>query len=238
MKRVAIVQSNYVPWRGYFDLIRSVDEFILLDDVQYTKHSWRNRNRIKTSNGTIWLTIPVRCRGGPPADAVEIADPGWAKRHLKTLAAAYGRATGYEYWEEWLKELYLGREFASLSHVNRVFLESICRALGVSTSLTQSRRYPVKGSKSERVLELCLAAGAQEYVSGPAARSYLDEGAFRREGIALRWFEYPSYPAYQQRWPPYEPRVSILDLLLNTGPDAGSFLSELSGTATAVVGVK
>ena len=173
MKRVAIVQSNYVPWRGYFDLISSVDEFILLDDVQYTKQDWRNRNRINTENGVVWLTIPVH-----------------------------------------------GADSSMLSEVNRAFLERICAELGVTTPLISSSRYAVSGTKSRRLLDLCLAAGADEYLSGPAARSYLDEGLFERGGVSVRWFEYPEYPAYPQLYPPFEPRLSILDLLLNVGAES------------------
>ena len=225
MKRVAIVQSNYVPWRGYFDLIASVDEFILLDDVQYAKGGWRNRNRIKTAGGPIWLTIPVHSSGRRRIDEVEIADLSWAERHLKTLAQAYGRAPGYRRCEPWLTEVYLEARYTTLSEVNRAFLGRICAELGIPTRLTESRRYAAGGNKSRRVLELCQAAGADEYVSGPAARSYLDESLFERAGIGVRWFSYPDYPRYPQLHPPYEARLSILDLLLNTGPDAPRYLA-------------
>ena len=220
MKRVAIVQSNYVPWRGYFDLISSVDEFILLDDVQYTKQDWRNRNRIKTENGVVWLTIPVHGGLHKRIDQVEIANPGWASRHLATLTHAYRSAPGLERCLPWLTELYMEADSSMLSEVNRAFLERICAELGVTTPLISSSRYAVSGTKSRRLLDLCLAAGADEYLSGPAARSYLDEGLFERGGVSVRWFEYPEYPAYPQLYPPFEPRLSILDLLLNVGAES------------------
>jgi hypothetical protein len=220
MKRVAIVQSNYVPWRGYFDLISSVDEFILLDDVQYTKQDWRNRNRIKTENGVVWLTIPVHGGLHKRIDQVEIANPGWASRHLATLTHAYRSAPGLERCLPWLTELYMEADSSMLSEVNRAFLERICAELGVTTPLISSSRYAVSGTKSQRLLDLCLAAGADEYLSGPAARSYLDEGLFERGGVSVRWFEYPEYPPYPQLHPPFEPRLSILDLLLNVGAES------------------
>jgi hypothetical protein len=224
VKRVAIVQSNYVPWRGYFDLINSVDEFILLDDVQYTSRDWRNRNRIKTQNGISWLTIPVHGGRDRRIDQVEIADPGWGQKHLATLTLAYGSAPGFTQCLPWLAELYQGGGRSMLSEVNRAFLERVCAELGIETALTRSSDYKAGGSKSRRLLELCLAAGADEYVSGPAARSYLDQAMFEREHLAVSWFDYPEYPAYPQLHPPFEPRISILDLLLNTGAGARGFL--------------
>lgn len=231
MKRVAIVQSNYVPWRGYFDLIDSVDEFILLDDVQYTVRDWRNRNLIKTPSGLRWLTIPVSGGRHQRIDQVEIADPDWGPRHLHALTRAYGSAPGFERHRPWLSELYLDAERAMLSDVNRAFLERICAELGVGTPLVRSESYGARGAKSRRLLDLCLAAGADEYVSGPAARSYLDEELFAREGVRVSWFSYPEYPAYPQLHPPYEPGVSVLDLLLTTGAGARRYLAPAVGEA-------
>lgn len=224
MKRVAIVQSNYVPWRGYFDLIASVDEFILLDDVQYTTRDWRNRNRIKTPGGVRWLTIPVHGGRDRRIDEVEIADPGWGAKHLDVLTQAYRSSPAFDATMDWLSEVYADRGRTLLSEVNRAFLERICAELGIATRLTGSAQYGAGGVKSRRLLELCLAAGAGEYVSGPAARSYLDEGVFRDEGISVSWFEYPHYRPYPQLHGPYEPRVSVLDLLLSVGAEAPEYM--------------
>ncbi len=220
MKRVAIVQSNYVPWRGYFDLISSVDEFILLDDVQYAKGSWRNRNRIKTAAGPIWLTIPVHTSGRRRIDEVEIADPGWAERHLKTLAQAYGRAPGYCWCEPWLTELYSGAEYATLSEVNRAFLGRICSELEYRTLLIRSSRYGVERDQEpaaaralpgRRRRRVRLGPGRPELPGRETVRAGGDEGALVRVPGATR--------PYPQLHPPYEPRLSILDLLLNTGAE-------------------
>ena len=218
MKRVAIVQSNYIPWRGYFDLISSVDEFILLDDVQYTKQDWRNRNRIKTENGVVWLTIPVQGGLHKRIDQVEVANPGWASRHLATLTQAYRSAPGLERCLPWLTELYQEANSSLLSEVNRAFLERICAELGVTTPLVPSRLYGASGTKSRSLLELCLAAGADEYLSGPAARSYLDEGLFERAGMRSAGSSTRSTRRYPQLYPPFEPRLSILDLLVAWAP--------------------
>jgi hypothetical protein len=225
-KSVAIVQSNYVPWRGYFDLIASVDEFILLDDVQYTRRDWRNRNRIKTPRGPQWLTIPVRVSGRYTQLIcdTEVDDRAWAKRHWEIVQLNYGGAPGFDYAREFVEEMYRSVPGTGLSEINRHFLERICGRLGIETPLTDSRTYAAEGTKSERLIDLCRRAGATEYLSGPSAKAYLDEERFAAAGISVSWFSYGPYPEYAQAHPPFEPQVSILDVLLCTGEDAPQFV--------------
>ena len=225
-KRVAIVQSNYIPWRGYFDLIASVDEFIVLDDVQYTRRDWRNRNRIKTPQGPQWLTIPVRVSGRYTQLICETAvdDDSWAERHWEIVRLNYRDASGFDYAREFVEELYRTVPGTHLSEINRHFLERICGQLGVATPLTDSRAYAAEGTKSDRLIDLCRKANATEYLSGPSAKAYLDEERFSTAGIAVSWFSYGPYPDYEQVHPPFEPQVSILDVLLCTGEDARRFV--------------
>jgi hypothetical protein len=225
-KRVAIVQSNYVPWRGYFDLIASVDEFVLLDDVQYTRRDWRNRNRIKTATGTRWLTIPVQVSGRYTQTIAEtrVADEGWAAQHWSIVRQSYAEARGFAEAAPFVEELYASVPDPSLSEVNRHFLAAICRRVEIGTPLTPSRDYRAEGTKTARLLDICRKAGATTYVSGPAAKDYLEEEAFAAAGIDVEWFEYGPYPAYEQVHPPFEPRVSILDTLLCTGARAAAFV--------------
>ena len=225
-KRVAIVQSNYIPWRGYFDLICSVDEFVLLDDVQYTRRDWRNRNRIKTAQGTRWLTIPVQVSGRYTQTIAEtnVADDEWAEQHWSIVRQSYRDATGFEDGAPFVERLYASVPGPSLSDVNRHFLEAICDRLEIGTRLTRSRDYEPQGSKTERLLDICRKSGATTYVSGPAAKEYLEEGAFAAHGIEVEWFEYGPYPEYEQPHPPFEPQVSILDTLLCTGAAAAQYL--------------
>jgi hypothetical protein len=225
-KRVAIVQSNYVPWRGYFDLIASVDEFILLDDVQYTRRDWRNRNRIKTPEGPRWLTIPVKVRGRYTQSIreTEVADPAWAERHWRILEQSYRGSRGFDDAGPFVEGLYAEAPREYLSHVNRRFLEGICARLGIETPLTDSLDYGPEGVKSERLIDLCRNAGASEYVSGPAAKAYLDEREFEAAGIRVSWFEYGPYPDYEQVHPPFDPKLSVLDVLLCTGDDATRYV--------------
>jgi hypothetical protein len=227
VKTVAIVQSNYVPWKGYFQMIDAVDEFILADDLQYTRRDWRNRNRIKTAHGLAWLTIPVQVKGRyeQRIDETAISDPSWAERHWRTLRHEYARAEGFEAAAAQLERLYeacAGERL--LSAVNRRFLEAICGWLGIVTPLTRSTDYRPEGRRGERLLSLCLQAGADAYLSGPAARAYLDEKLFADAGVAVRWMEYGGYPEYPQPHPPFEHHVSIVDLLLCTGEEAPAYV--------------
>jgi hypothetical protein len=225
-KTIAILQSNYVPWKGYFDLLRSVDEFILYDDVQYTRRDWRNRNRFKSPTGVRWLTIPVHVKGRylQRIDETLVSDPEWAVKHWSTLRAWYGKAPFFEYYRPALEELYLGMQDDHLSRINRRMLEALTGLLGISTPITWSTDYPASGSKTDRLLSLCRAAGATCYLSGPAARAYLEEDRFQDEGIEVRWMSYEGYPAYEQLYPPFDHHVSVLDLLFNVGEDSPSYL--------------
>lgn len=225
-RRIAIVQSNYIPWRGYFDLMASVDEFVLYDDVQYTRRDWRNRNQIKTPHGLQWLTVPVRVKGKylQTIRETEIEhNTSWASDHLKALSLNYRKAPFHDQVMQWLEPLYSDLP-AMLSQVNRRFLESISAQLGIATKLTDSADYKLEGDKSERLASIAAQAGAQVYVSGPAARSYLDEAVFRSRDTQVEWFDYSGYAPYAQLWGDFVPNVSVLDLLFNCGDKARQHL--------------
>lgn len=220
MSRVAILQSNYVPWKGTFDLIGSVDDFVVYDGVQFTKNDWRNRNRIKTPEGVQWLTIPVGASIGRTIREVRIAGPGVGALHWKRLQANYARAACFDRERAWLEPHFVDAPWDSLSAVNRRLLEAVCQRLGIRTRFHDDSRLPAEGERTERLVAICRALGATEYVSGPAAKAYLDESAFAAAGIAVRWFDYAGYPEYRQLWGPFAHDVSILDLLFNLGDDA------------------
>ena len=226
MKRVAIVQSNYIPWKGYFDLVNSVDEFILYDDMQFTRRDWRNRNLIKTPRGLEWLTIPVATKGRYLQKICDTAlsDPGWGRAHWATLSHNYAKSPFFAQYREVLEPLY--HEAAPrLSETNFRFISAICGILGITTRISWSMDYrPLKEGKTERLVDLCLQAGATHYLSGPAARDYIDPAAFAAAGIALSYFDYSGYPEYPQQWGRFEHGVTVLDLLFNTGPQARQFM--------------
>ncbi len=225
-KRVAIVQSNYIPWKGYFDLISLVDEFILFDDMQYTKRDWRNRNRIKTRDGVKWLTIPVEVNGKYFQKIKEtcVCDPEWNRKHWQSIVHNYSRAKYFRHYCTQLEELYLSTNERYLSQINYRFLSAICELLGINTKFSWSMDHNLVDGKTERLVHLCRQAGATEYLSGPSARGYIEERLFEAEGILVRYMDYSDYPEYNQLFPPFEHAVSIIDLLLNTGPDAPRYM--------------
>ncbi|WP_346308588.1 WbqC family protein [Limnohabitans sp.] len=220
MKKIAIVQSNYIPWKGYFDLIAAVDEFILYDDVQFTKNDWRNRNQIKTPNGLHWLSIPVGQNIRRLIRNVDISDHEWQAKHWKTLFANYSRAKAFEDIAKWLEPIYMIEQHSNLSALNRRLIEQICSYLEISTIIKNSWDYELGEGKTERLVNLCRQAGANIYISGPAAKSYLDESLFSDAGVQVAWFDYSGYSAYPQLWGDFIHGVSILDLLFNCGKDS------------------
>jgi len=228
MKRVAILQSNYIPWKGYFDMIAFVDEFILYDDMQYTKNDWRNRNKLKTPRGTEWMTIPVGQGIDRRIRDVELPNPLWQKKHWKMLEANYRKASHYREIAAILEPIYLGRAHTRLSTLNREIIEAICSYLRVSTKISNSWDYQLSDGKTERLADLCQQAGATEYVSGPAAKDYLDEAKMREQGLNVVWFEYAGYPEYPQLWGNFSHQVSIVDLLMNCGPQAGMYMKHVA----------
>lgn len=234
-KRVAIVQSNYIPWKGYFDLINLVDEFILFDDRQFTRRDWRNRNLIKTPQGLHWLTIPVRVKGRyeQRIDETMISESEWSAKHWKTISHAYASAPFFNQYRDTVAALYTSSGEERLSDVNRRFLGALCSILGIHTRLSWSTDYPTTGDRTARLVNLCRLAGAQEYLSGPAARAYMDEAQFEAAGIRLIYMDYGGYPEYPQLNGAFEHGVSILDLLFNVGADAPRYMKSFGAQVAA-----
>jgi len=229
MKKVAIVQSNYIPWKGYFDMIAAVDEFILFDDMQYTRRDWRNRNKIKTPRGIQWLTVPVRVKGRyhQTIRETEIRGANWAIDHWKALCSNYRRAANFDTVAKRLEPLYLSAEYSHLSKLNRALIEWVCDQLGIKTKISDCSECVAGDGKTERLADLCAQAGAGEYLSGPAAKDYIDESVFARKGVKLTWFDYTGYPEYPQLWGAFEHGVSILDLLFNCGQAASRYMKHV-----------
>jgi len=220
--RICIVQSCYIPWKGFFDLIGRCDEFVIYDSAQYVKRHWHNRNRIKTANGVEWLTIPVVSKGRfeQPIDQVEIEKP-WADKHWRALELAYRRAPFFELLAPTVKAWYeRADKEARLTDVNAIFLRGIAGVLGLKTRFTRDTIYPASGAKTERLLGIARAAGADRYLSGPSARAYFAEEMFVAAGIAVEWMSYDGYPEYPQLHGGFEHAVTTLDLLFNTGLEA------------------
>lgn len=224
-KRIAIVQSNYLPWKGYFDLIATVDEFILYDDMQYTRRDWRNRNQIKTPDGLQWLTVPVRVKGkyDQTIRETEIEGSHWVREHLASVAQHYSKAP---YIRDVLALLtpILEQGHTHLSPLNRALLETINGYLGIGTKLSNSWDYTLADGKSDRLADLVQQAGGSTYISGPSAKGYLDEAVFAQRGIAVEWFSYEGYPQYPQGHGEFTHTISIIDLLAHCGKDAPRYM--------------
>ncbi len=233
-KIICINQSNYVPWRGYFDLIRKSDEFIIGDHVQYTHKDWRHRNKIKTRAGLQWLSVPVQSTGRIEThqriDETRVVNQLWVGKHLKSLHHAYHRAPHFAWTFAWLEPLY--RQMAGeslLSHINERMLRVICSALDIRTPFSRTTDYLDAATmdsmdRTSRIISLCRAARATRYLSGPAAKGYLDEAAMAAAGIEVEWMDYTGYPPYPQLWGAFEPNISIVDLLFCVGARARDYI--------------
>lgn len=224
MKRVAIIQSNYIPWKGYFDIIASVDNFVLYDTVQFTKNDWRNRNKIKTPQGVQWLTVPVGQSINRRICDVVLSDSHWQVRHWKTLESNYRRALHFLEIAQLISPVYLQRYHGTLSSLNRELIFLVCEYLGIETKIINSSDFELQGGQNERLLNICFQLGATEYISGPSAKGYLNEQIFNKNGIKVRWFDYSKYPEYPQLWGEFIHEVTILDLLFNCGPYSKKYM--------------
>lgn len=226
---VVILQPSYIPWRGYFHQIAKADVFIFYDDVQYDKRGWRNRNRIKTPDGVKWLTIPVHSRGAQieniPIHHIQICnDRPWKKDHWRTIEFAYGKAPYYAWVKDYLEAMYC-REDVFLADFAIQTTMNCARLLGLEKTefLRSSALTGVSGVKTDRLLSILKTVGATHYISGPSARNYLEEEKFGLAGITLEFMDY-HYPKYEQLYPPYDPQVSILDLMVMEGPRTLEFI--------------
>jgi len=221
-----MIQSNYIPWRGYFDFIDDCDVFVYYDDVQYTHRDWRNRNRIKTDRGAIWLSVPVLHDQHTLIQDARI-DYGtrWLDKHVRALTLAYQRAPHFGGYAGGFFELLRSRP-ATISELNVRACGWIMAQLGIHTRTRMSGEFGIAGDKAERPLRIAQHLAATCYLAGPAARPYSDAPKFRAAGIALEFKVY-QYPEYPQLHGAFEPNVTVLDLLFNCGPDARRYLKSL-----------
>jgi hypothetical protein len=226
--RVVILQPSYIPWRGYFHQIQKADVFVFYDCVQYDKHGWRNRNKIKTSNGPQWLTIPVNSKGCVSAglaikDASIVWNANWAEKHLRSITQSYGKAPFFREYLPLVESIY-GRRDEKLADFTCATTEAIARTLGIKhTTFIRSSSLPTEGTKTDRLVGILRQLGATHYVSGPSAKAYLEKEKLDEIGVSMEFIAY-DYPEYPQINGPFEPQVSVLDLLFNVGPKAAGFI--------------
>jgi len=229
-RKIAILQSNYIPWKGYFDIINMVDEFILYDDMQYTKRNWRNRNRIMTPDGPIWIAIPVQTKGkfSQKINETKVVDNSWVDKHWMAIQCNYSKAKYFDEYAGRIEAMYEAcRQEPYLSKINYIFLTGICDILGIDTKISWSSDYELADGKTERLVELVKTAKGNYYLSGPAAKDYIIPELFEKAAIELDWMDYTGYREYRQLGSSFCHEVSILDLIFNEGPDAGYYLKSI-----------
>jgi len=225
MRRLASIQPSYIPWCGYFHTIQKSHVFVFHDNVQYTKQDWRNRNRIKTASGSQWLTVPVgRVPQSTPIHQVQL-DPssGWVEKHWNRIEASYAKAPFFEQYAPALKAIW-ERSWTSLSELDIELTIKLCELLGINhVEFRRATDLDIVGTKTDRLLQMCDQLEATRYLSGPAAKSYIQPADFERAGLELEWMVY-DYPEYEQLYPPFDPQVSVIDLLFMKGSEAGDWI--------------
>lgn len=225
MKKIAILQSNYIPWKGYFDLVNMVDEFVIYDTAQYTKNDWRNRNKIKTAQGSQWLTIP--CKVDSIAQLISetmVSDTRWSVKHWRTISQNYSKTRYFKEYKDIFETFYLTTTEQFLSQINYSLIKIINSILGIETKIHWSNEFDLIEGQTEKLLGICQQSGADAYLSGPAAQDYFDEDLAEAMDIKVEWMDYLGYPEYNQLHSPFEHGVSILDLIFNEGPNAKNFM--------------
>lgn len=226
MKKALITQSNYIPWKGYFDGINQSDIFVVFDDMQYTKRDWRNRNQIKTPQGLKWLSIPVEVKGKyfQKINETKIADKNWPIEHWNIIQQNYKNSACFKEMSEWIEPLYKNCSFDFLTDVNLSFIQAINQFLDINTEIRFSSEFDLHEEKTQRLVNLCMDVKASDYYSGPAAKAYMDESKFADQNIKVHYFDYSGYDEYPQLFGEFEHGVCILDLIFNVGNEASKYL--------------
>jgi hypothetical protein len=216
--KVAVLQSNYLPWKGYFDIINSVDVFVYYDEVQYTKNDWRNRNKLYGKNGEFWLTIPIHKDAvKQKISEVKIENPAWQEQHFKSIYLTYKRSPFFYQIEPLIHEVYIEKKWELLIDIDRYLIEQIAKMVGIQTKFIDSKSYDLQGDRVERLVNLLKQVGATTYLSGPSARNYLadKEYIFTANDIDLVYKSYVGYKEYSQLCSPFLHGVSVIDVLAN-----------------------
>lgn len=225
MKKVAVLQSNYIPWKGVFDLINQVDCFVFLEDVQFTKRDWRTRNKIKTANGSDWLSIPIqKASRDTKIFEVQISQEiEWQNKHYSYIKHSYSKSPYLSEYKWLLDEIYLDRKWMNLSEFNIFVTKLISKVLGIRTEFVNSKELNVCGIKDDRLIEICKKVNGGYYLSGPSAKDYINNEKFLREDIKLAYIVY-DYPEYKQLFGEFDHYVSVLDVIFNCGPNSSKYI--------------
>lgn len=226
--RLAILQSNYIPWKGYFDLMALADVFVVYDSVQYTKNDWRNRNRVMAASGPIWLTIPVATAGLAEQliNEARISDTRWSRKHWSSISQTFSKRPGFQAWQpQWEQAFQDAGGLTHLHDVNVLFLRMLAQQLDIDTQIIDDREFELlPDTPTGKLVQLCQSVGAERYLTGPAGLDYLDVDRFDDRGIALDVIDYSGYPEYEQLSGDFEHGVSVMDLMASVGAEARGHL--------------
>ena len=225
MKKIAILQSNYIPWKGVFDMMNKVDTFVFFEDVDFTKRDWITRNKIKTSEGEVWLTIPVKkAPRGTKICEIEISqDENWQEKHYRTITQYYKKDKYFEDYKWLLEKIYLEKKWTNLSEFNIFTNILIAKELGIKTVFVNSKDLNTIGTKDDKLIEIVKVLKGDYYLSGPAAKDYIVNEKFEKNGIKLAYIKY-IYPEYTQINGEFNHFVTILDVLFNVGKEAVNYI--------------
>lgn len=217
--RVTIHQPQFLPWLGYLDKIDQAEVFVALDDVQFKKNEWQNRNRIRTAQGWQWVTVPVLHRFGQLVNEVRInPSEQWRAQHLRALEIHYARAPFRDPYLRQLDDLY--REpWERLGDLNLAVIRWLLQAYGISTPIRLSSEWTAREKATDGLVDICRAVGATRYLSGPGADAYMDKERFQAAGLILEQQNF-HHPVYTQCYEPFLPGMSAIDLLFACGPEA------------------
>ena len=236
MKKIAISQSSYIPWKGYFDMINMVDEFIIYDDMQYTKQDWRNRNKIKTRDGIQWLTIKVEDKElSQKIRETKISFAGWGAKHWKTIEHSYSKSPFFKNYKQIFEDIYLHTEDKYLSEINYKFIVAVCNILNIKTKLIWSDDFELAEDRNERLINICKQRETTDYFTGPSAKDYMNVQLFQEANINVHFIDYSGYPEYQQLFGGFEHGVTVLDLIFNTGPDSSQYMKSFAMSSSNAI---
>lgn len=223
-KTIAILQSNYIPWKGYFSIIGKSDVFVFYDSVQFTKNDWRNRNQIQTSNGLLWLSVPVGQKISRKINEVQITEDGWQKKHYKTIKLNYQKAPYFKDYDGFLQTVFLEKKWDKLSDLNQYLIKTISKEfLNFETEFIDDTALSFSGDPTEKLLQIVKSLNGTRYLSGPAAKDYLDESRFINNGIQLEYIKY-EFPIYRSTFSEFTHYVSVLDLLFHCGSSSREYI--------------
>ncbi|OGF51209.1 MAG: hypothetical protein A2044_06805 [Candidatus Firestonebacteria bacterium GWA2_43_8] len=227
--KLSVHQPQYIPWLGYIDKLAKSEAFVFLDNVQYKKREFQNRNKIRTKEGFLWLTVPVVTKGkyDQLIREVEIDNSeNWRKNHFEALRHNYGKAPFYPEHEKFLKDIY-SKEWKKLSELNMYIVKYILDYLGIQIPLYLESELAIEGVKTDRLVNICKKLKADIYLSGQGAKDYIEEGKFAAAGIKLEYQEF-EHPVYTQVFNGFESHLSVLDLLFNKGRESAKIFKDVN----------